>query len=86
MPMKHFILLLFAVAVLSSPTHAVERIKPINLPCNTKADEDEPHAASNGLVLYYVSNAKGRFAGTERARRDRGHFWSLFIRPSPATR
>jgi Tol biopolymer transport system component len=32
--------------------------KPANLDCNTAADEDEPHATSNGLTLYYTSNAK----------------------------
>ena len=33
-------------------------LKPVNLDCNTKADEDDPHVSSNGLTLYYSSNAK----------------------------
>src|SRR4051794_12929093 len=49
------------LAALVSPATAADLLKPTTLPCNTKADEDEPHAASNGLVLYFVSNAKGRF-------------------------
>jgi WD40-like Beta Propeller Repeat len=36
--------------------------KPINLEkLNTAADEDDPHLASNGLTLYYASNAAGKF-------------------------
>src|SRR5438067_441893 len=33
-------------------------VKPVNLDCNTKADEDDPHVSSNGTTLYYTSNAK----------------------------
>jgi WD40-like Beta Propeller Repeat len=33
-------------------------IKPVNLDCNTKADEDDPHVTSSGATLYYTSNAK----------------------------
>jgi len=36
-------------------------VKPTNLPCNTKADEDEPHVTSGGTALYYASNPKGKF-------------------------
>jgi hypothetical protein len=36
-------------------------VKPTNLACNTKADEDDPHVGSNNLVLYYACNAKGKF-------------------------
>jgi Tol biopolymer transport system component len=32
--------------------------KAVNLPFNTKADEDEPHATSNGLGLYYSITGK----------------------------
>jgi hypothetical protein len=31
-------------------------LKPFNVPCNTSADEDEPHVAGDGLTLYYTSN------------------------------
>ncbi len=34
----------------------VPRVKPINVPVNTEADEDEPHVADNGLTLYWTSN------------------------------
>jgi len=34
------------------------QIKPVNLACNTAADEDDPFISSNGLTLYYASNAK----------------------------
>jgi hypothetical protein len=36
-------------------------LKPINLAVNTPADEDNPHVASNGLTLYYASNARGKY-------------------------
>lgn len=37
-------------------------IKPVNLDCNTKADEDDPHVSSNGLTLYYSSNPQDLWA------------------------
>jgi hypothetical protein len=37
------------------------RLKPTNLAVNTRADEDNPHLASDGLTLYYASNAKGKY-------------------------
>ncbi len=33
-------------------------IKVVNLDCNTKADEDDPHISSSGTTLYYTSNAQ----------------------------
>src|SRR5205807_5475339 len=36
-------------------------LTPTNLAINTEADEDDPCLTSNGLTLYYASNAKGKF-------------------------
>jgi hypothetical protein len=37
-------------------------LKPVNLEqLNTKADEDDPFVAADGLTLYYASNAAGSF-------------------------
>jgi hypothetical protein len=35
--------------------------EPVNLPFNTKADEDDPHINPDGRVLIYSSNAKGKY-------------------------
>lgn len=35
---------------------ATKALKPFNVPCNTAADEDEPHVADNGLTLFYTCN------------------------------
>lgn len=51
-------LLLVALIV---PTAQPSLVKPTNLTVNTKADEEDPHVASNGLRLYYSSNAEGKF-------------------------
>ena len=55
------LLALAVFTVPSLPAAAAELVMPINLPCNTKADEDEPHVTSSGTVLYYASNPKGKF-------------------------
>ncbi|HWG41546.1 MAG TPA: hypothetical protein VN688_02085 [Gemmataceae bacterium] len=54
----------FAAAGLSFPAEAAEEVKaakPVNLTINTKADEDDPFLSSNGLMLWYASNAAGKF-------------------------
>ena len=33
-------------------------VKPVNLDCNTPADEDDPHVSSTGMTLYYASAGK----------------------------
>jgi hypothetical protein len=50
-------IVLLAMTSLATPPN--ELPKPVNLPLNTKANEDDPHISSNGLVLYYTSNANG---------------------------
>src|SRR5262249_13309219 len=51
-------------------------LKPINLEkLNTAADEDDPHAGSSGLTLYYASNAKKKFDIFVSRRRDQGQPW-----------
>jgi hypothetical protein len=50
-------------------------IKVINLGCNTKADEDEPHLAERGLTLYYASNAEGKFDIMVAKRRSKAVEW-----------
>jgi hypothetical protein len=39
----------------------VKLVRPLNLPINTKADEDDPFVSSNGLTLWYSSNADKKF-------------------------
>lgn len=34
---------------------------PVNLSCNTDANEDDPHLSSKGLTLFYSSDAKGKY-------------------------
>lgn len=45
-----------------------EPLKPVHIPCNTDADEVDPHIASNGLKLYLsVKTRDGfEFRGTKR--------------------
>jgi WD40-like Beta Propeller Repeat len=52
---------LSAVATPARSDDEPKAVKPTNLACNTKADEDDPHVGSNNLVLYYSCNAKGKF-------------------------
>jgi hypothetical protein len=72
---------LFALAVLtglatvSAADQPKELLKPTNLPCNTKADEDEPHVTSGGNVLYYSSNPKGKFDIYVSTRTGAQHKW-----------
>ncbi len=40
---------------------APKPVKPVNLGCNTKADEDDPFLSSSGYYLYYASNADKKF-------------------------
>jgi hypothetical protein len=49
--------LFLAAAADDSPA----QVKPVNLACNTAADEDDPHVSSNGLTLYYTCNAKNKW-------------------------
>jgi hypothetical protein len=63
---KLAILLLAVLAALglSLVTEAAEEVKlvkPVNLPFNTKADEDDPFLSSKGLTLWYSSNANRKF-------------------------
>jgi hypothetical protein len=53
--------LLIALTALFLPAAADDDpkpLKPVNLDCNTKADEDDPHISTNNLTLYYTTNAK----------------------------
>jgi hypothetical protein len=63
---------LTALALPAAPPEEPRGPRPINLAVNTKADEDDPHIASDGLTLYYASNAKGKFdiMVAQRAKRD----------------
>jgi hypothetical protein len=50
------------LVVAAAPLEAAKPLKPTNLEkLNTADDEDDPHIASNGLALYYSSNAKKKF-------------------------
>jgi WD40-like Beta Propeller Repeat len=60
-----------ALALPAAPAAEPKPAKPINIDrLNTKADEDEPHLASNGLALYYSLHTKGR--------------WQLMVSPRKA--
>jgi hypothetical protein len=63
---------LTALALPAAAPEEPRRLKPINLPVNTKADEDDPHLSSDALTLYYSCNARGKFdvMVAQRARRD----------------
>jgi hypothetical protein len=56
-------LLAFLTALSTFQLRAADEapVKPLNLDCNTAADEDDPHICSNGLTLYYASNAKQKW-------------------------
>jgi hypothetical protein len=45
----------------AAPPAEPPRAKVGNLSVNTEADEDDPHIASNNLVLYYSASAKGKW-------------------------
>jgi hypothetical protein len=54
--------LTLAFGAAADPQDSPKPLKPTNLEkLNTAADEDDPHIASNGLALYYASNAKKKF-------------------------
>ncbi|HXG13478.1 MAG TPA: hypothetical protein VNK04_27210 [Gemmataceae bacterium] len=53
---------LLVLAVPAAPQAASTALQPVNLETvNTPKDEDDPFLGSNGLVLYYSSNAAGKF-------------------------
>ena len=54
---------LFGLAGFSTAGRAedVKPAKPIDLPFNTKADEDDPFLSSGGLTLWYSCNESGKF-------------------------
>jgi hypothetical protein len=52
---------LTALLLQAAADEARAPVKPVNLACNTAADEDDPHVSSNGLTLYYASNAKKKW-------------------------
>ena len=57
-----FAICLIAPDLPAAPPDGAKVLKPTNLEkLNTADDEDDPHIASNGLALYYSSNAKKKF-------------------------
>ncbi len=52
---------LLSLALLSTAQADVPLLKPTPLTVNTRADEDEPFLARDGLTLYYAANAKGKW-------------------------
>jgi len=52
---------LTALLLHTAADDAPKPVKPVNLACNTPADEDDPHISSNGLSLYYACNAKKKW-------------------------
>ena len=71
--------LLLAALSLSLATEAadeVKLVKPVNLPINTKSDEDDPFLSSSGLTLWYSSNQSGKFDIMMTQRRTIRSAWS----------
>jgi hypothetical protein len=60
---------------LSTAAGDVKLTKPVNLPINTKADEDDPFLSSSGLTLWYSSNARGKFDIMMAQRRTARSAW-----------
>jgi hypothetical protein len=52
---------LTALLLQAAADDAPKPVKPVNLACNTPADDDDPHVSSNGLSLYYACNAKKKW-------------------------
>jgi WD40-like Beta Propeller Repeat len=55
------VLVALALTISAAQSDEPKLLAPTNLAINTEADEDDPCLASNGLTLYYASNAKGKF-------------------------
>lgn len=66
---------LVSLSLPAAPADTPARVKPINLPVNTKADEDDPFVSSSGLALYYTSNAEGKFDVMIAQRRSPRQAW-----------
>jgi hypothetical protein len=56
-------------------TDEVKLVKAINLPVNTKADEDDPFLSSSGLNLWYSCKAGGKFDILMAQRRNPRSAW-----------
>jgi hypothetical protein len=54
---------------------ATKPLKPFNVPCNTAADEDEPHVADSGLTLFYTCNKEHKDDIFVTERRKPTDFW-----------
>src|SRR5437588_2819664 len=67
-------LVLAALSLWAAPPEA-KALKPVNLTVNTKANEDDPHVASNGLTLYYSSDAKDKWDIMVSRRRSTLQVW-----------
>jgi Tol biopolymer transport system component len=75
----HNVILVAAIVGLQPFTRA-EPLKPTNLsPLNTEKDEDDPYVSSDGLTLYYASNATGKWAIMRSTRRLRSSAWSTGV-------
>jgi hypothetical protein len=72
-----FALLPAGLLLLALPAAEPEKaVKPINLDrLNTKADEDEPFLASNGLVLYYAAKNGDHWELMVSSRRKTSQDW-----------
>src|SRR5436305_1148488 len=76
--MNRTVVAVLVVAALPLPARPADRpklLRPVNLTVNTRADEDDPHVASDGLTLYYASNAKGKFDILVSQRRSTLQVW-----------
>ncbi len=72
------VLVLFTAAgfsLLANASGGARLVKPTNLACNTKADEDDPFLSSSGLTLWYACNGAGKFDIMMAQRRNLRSAW-----------
>jgi hypothetical protein len=73
---RSLVTVLFVIGMLAVAGPAADETKPLepaNLPFNTDKDEDDPHASSNHLILFYASNSKKKWeimASTRKTVKD----------------
>lgn len=66
---------LIAMLLLSLASSVLAQGKPVGLPVNTAADEDNPHVSSSQTSLYYASNSSGKFDIYLSQRKKQGQPW-----------
>lgn len=78
--MNRCLALMLAVALSSGGYRSVaaadaQPLKPVNLSLNTAGDETDPHLSSNGLMLLYAAQNKGKYGIMTSVRRAPSAAW-----------